>query len=179
MEFAIDERRSVQVYFGSPVEIAATLYTFSLQENEISSFSLSANLEEKPYIEWLSHSFDPDSFAETAQNLSLPLSSRSARRILDGSIKPLPPYLSLLGTSASEKTDNSDSKTPKTSPSFNLFNDARGLKLTKNDIDTFKERLTTAYKPLADAYYLNSDTEPMVTVKKDKITVTFEVEKYR
>lgn len=179
MEFAIDERRSVQVYFGSPVEIAATLYAFSLQKNEMSSFSLSANLEEKPYIEWLSHSFDPDSFAETAQNLSLPLSSRSARRILDGSINPLPPYLSYLGTSASEKTNNPDSKTPKTLSSFSLFNDARGLKLAEKDIDTFKERLATAYKPLADAYYLNSGIEPMVTVKKDKITVTFEVEKYR
>ncbi len=175
MEFAIDERKTIQVYFGSPVEIASALYFYYLSKNAESAFSLSPDFSSLNFCEHLSHALDPEHFSEIASSLTLPLSSRSARRIMDGEIKPTGPILSLLDYPNNDQKDQKNLKQD-TLPAFNPSAHQRKLKISPEDMEAFKEKLQNAYAYIADAYYLNTSVEPKVKTSKDKITVTFEIE---
>ncbi len=175
MEFAIDERDSVRVYCGSPVEIAATLYAYGEHEGREDQLSLRSSLSDLPFVEWLSRAYDVDNFFRITSHLALPLSKRSARRIMDGSIVPLKPFLSLLSFDETKQKCQTDlRKDPST---FNALRDPRGLKITNEDLDAFKQRITFAFEPLSQAYYLNPDIDPVVKVHKDRIVVSFSITK--
>ena len=161
-EFALAHTEELDVYIGSPVDIAATLY-------EQGRKNPSARLHEVPSpqhpLYMLSHTHDAQSFAQCAADLSLDMSARSAYRILQGEIAPLQPLLHTL------KRDE---------PSFkkhevDLTKDFRGLRIHPDDMQDFKAAITRAYQELADSYYLEGNVEPTVRVTHDALQISIPV----
>ncbi len=171
LEFAIDERDRISVYFGSPTEIAATL--FSLGSKAISRskvvFDSSQNL--MPYMLRFAYCLDPKSVAELSCSLGLPMSERSARRIIDEEIKPveslITQFFSPKPVIVSQIAEHSESKstiTDKNSP--DLEQKTRKVSFSQDELENFQNLIKASYRELAEAYYL--DPEIDISIKNTK-----------
>lgn len=167
IEFALAEKGECAVYLGSPTEIASTMYWL---ERARPGFVPSQNPIERTAIPCrLSKACSPAEFREIAESLGLDMSERSARRIMDGEIPPAPQVLSLTTPSRQEPRKRGSSPDP--------FADARGLKVDRDDLDALRKDLLGVWRSFADAYYLDPDVEPTITVRKDSVHVSFPVHK--
>jgi len=194
-EFAYIERDTCSVYFGSVAEIAATLWHYGRSVVSRSLVAFCNDPNDLAICKRLALSTTPDEFAAIAESLGLPLSSRTARRIMDGEIVPLKPVDKLLSLSSINNEGNieetkskaeiepepSEPKQHDTSErdvlSSVLFKDTRGLRVAESDRKEFKESVAKAYKQLAKAYYLEEDVEPEVRFRRDRIDVFIPVQK--
>lgn len=173
MEFAIDERKDITVYFGGAVDIAATLYELGVQALIRKSTLLQEEKETLPYLFWLGTCSNPGEFAHVAHQLGLPLSDRSARRIIDGTISGLPPIIESL-VLPSKKTSSSKSKKPF---SFSFDKPASLIRFSENELADIKESVKKPFSDLADSYYLNKDVEPQVKVYRDRLSISIPLER--
>ena len=172
-EFALECRRDCTVYLGSVTDVVATLYAFGLSSLTAASRAF-GHADELPVCKRLALAADPAELAGIAGSLGLALSERSARRVLDGEIAPLSPLLDRvrIGNDASEPA------APRTAaPSAS--EDARGLKLAREDLDDFAGQVAAAYRDVAQRYYLEPDVQPEVRVGKDGIRIHIPVSKLR
>lgn len=167
VEFAI-RTPHIEVYFGSPSEIVASLY--SLGQKRYKSFAESIekrNIKESsPLWHRLAEAKDANELVELSAELGLEISARNAYRILRKEIKASKPVLEIISKSAEQV------KAP-----VDIFKDARGLKLEKNDVDSFAHELEEAFEELAQKYYLSLSDDIKVKVLKDSIKVTFPFER--
>ena len=180
MEFALDSQGSLDIFLGSPVEIAATLSHYEPSTQEIEDGSSSKNLhpERETVLNYLKYIFDPDTFSERAAEVGLPLSSRSARRILDDQIAPLKPFIEQLSFEGEQNAKPSESQDPATEngSSKSLYAEQRKLKLSPEDYETFKKALEQAFDALAEHYYLKRSDAVKIRTGSDKVTITIPFE---
>ncbi len=169
-EFALANRRRCTVYFGSPVEIAATLRAFGISSHAIVS---DVSLAEVSPSKRIAMSSDAASLAQTAAQLGLEMSSRSAYRVLQGQVTPLAPFLETLH----RRHQNEKRDTRKSSPLRVLDKDHRSLKIAQEDLDTFSADLVRAWQKLADLYFLERDIEPVFRISRNGVQVFFPVSK--
>ena len=176
VEFALAEQDACTVYAGSPVEVAAAIYAFGLATTTSAARAFAHDPRDLPAVKRLCAAADPEELASLAASIGLDMSERSARRIMDGEIRPAPSALEALRiddparASAASRAHRA-SKDP--------LRDARGLKLSPEDAAAFKERLSAAWSDLAAAYYLDPHAEPRVVVRSDAVHVTFPARKLR
>ena len=111
---------------------------------------------------------DAAEFMAIAATLGIEISERTAHRILSGSIAPVRSVASRLLRlhEPALKPDRVD-----------LTADRRGLKLSKDDMSAFQRSMERDFSYLAERYYLQLSSEPKIRVHKDRITVTFEIDK--
>ncbi len=177
-EFAIESRSSCSVFVGSATDVAATLYQYGLATATPLNRASGQNLGSVPICKRLATAHTPASFATVAAGLGLDMSERSARRILDGQIKPLDQLLSLISIAGSESSqrDNYDS-----APKTNRRNiaDARGLRISAEELSEFEQSVQAAFRPLAQAYFLDGDVKPQISISKDRIRIDLPVVKLR
>lgn len=167
-EFALVSRERCTVYFGSPVEIAATLCAYGARFAK-SLLARSLSSQDAPVAKRLSLCADAAEFAACAQGLGLDVSLRSAYRILQGGVAPLRPLLAVLA---------SDTRALEAGASKRAVGaDLRGLKIADEDLAAFSTAARRAWRDLAEAYYLEPDVEPHVRVSRDEVRVTFPVRK--
>lgn len=166
-EFALANRKKCTVYFGSPVEIAATLLAFGRSSHQSAGM---VSFEQVAPSKRLACASDSQQFAHIAADIGLEMSSRSAHRILQGQIKPLPPYLESLSRRREGDTGTRSSKRA-------VGRDYRGLKVAQEDVDDFLVDLKRAWRELADRYFLEGDVEPAIRISHDSVHVTFPVRK--
>ncbi|MBQ9003908.1 MAG: ATP-binding protein, partial [Eggerthellaceae bacterium] len=107
-EFAYVERDHCTVYLGSPVEIAATLYEFGTLLLPASVRAFSNDIASVGVCKRLALASSPDDFSLIAQSIGLSLSSRSARRIMDGEVDSLAPVAD--GVSVDKVTASASNK---------------------------------------------------------------------
>ena len=180
MEFALDSQGSLDIFLGSPVEIAATLSHYEPSTQEIEDGSSSKNLhpERETVLNYLKYIFDPDTFSERAAEIGLPLSSRSARRILDDKIAPLKPFIEQLSFEGEQNAKPSESQDPATEngSSKSLYAEQRKLKLSPEDYETFEKALEQAFDALAEHYYLKRSDAVKIRTGSDKVTITIPFE---
>ena len=55
--------------------------------------------------------------------------------------------------------------------------DRRGLKVSREDAESFARIMERDFEFVAQRYYLSLSSEPRVSVTRDKITVTFDLDK--
>ena len=112
MEFTLVQRGSCVVYLGTPNEVVATLVDYG--NRVLSAFERAFAQSEEDFPVCLRPAFaaTPSELAESATGLGLSISERSARRILDGEIAPLPPFASVV-TAASREQGKSPKRAPK------------------------------------------------------------------
>ncbi|MCI8469056.1 MAG: ATP-binding protein [Eggerthellaceae bacterium] len=173
-EFALEHRRDCSVYCGSFTEIAATLYAFGVATTTAATRAFCDDPTELPVAKRLAAAADPASLAELAADLGLVLSERSARRVMDGQIAPVP---SLMDRLASESFAPAPAvrRGRKGAP----LGDRRGLVLADDDVAGLKEGVGRLFSELAERYYLDGTVEPEVRVAGDAIRITIPVEKVR
>lgn len=173
-EFALEHRDLCAVYCGSATEVASTLYEYALATTTPSTRVFGA--ESLPLVKQLATATDPEGFARIAGGLGLSMSTRSARRILDGEIAGLPTLMERL-------EDESFSAAPSAAAAVRKAKhagkgkDMRGLKIDPRDLEPLKTAVSDAYDDLAQRYFLESGVDVRVRVARDAITISIPVEK--
>ncbi len=167
LEFAIDERDDIAVYFGSPTEISARLYALGTSVVSRSSAVFEQESDSVPLILSLAYCLDPESLALASSALGLPMSDRSARRIIDGEIAPANTMLSQFAAyQNADKKDGPQKPDTQTGEAASAGMSAtlprRGssaISFTEDDLFKFKKSVKAAYAELAEAYYLKPDID--------------------
>lgn len=181
LEFAIDERENIAVYLGSPTEISARLYAMGSTVVSRTNAVFDHGSDSVPLIMSFAYSLDPETFAKTAGELGLPMSDRSARRILDGDIAPAETLLSQFASAQNEEPDTSRSKSrenpdggslTKLKDSFSRLQTAK-LIFTEEDLRAFRTSLQSAFENLAESYYLDPKVE--ISMKRDRGSLRIDI----
>ena len=168
-EFALTERDDCDIYFGSPAEIAATLYDQASRSVDPAQLLFIDSEDAIPVVSRLGCASDAADFIRIASSIGLDMSERTAHRILAGSIKPL--------RSVASRLIRSHSRKPRAKQEVDLSRDSRGLKIASEDVDAFSRAVERDFNEIASRYYLYLKDEPKVRVGHDSITVTLEVGK--
>ena len=172
IEFALAHRskaqqRGITIFFGSPSEIVATLIDYGQQRLDDERLLFCTDPTTLPFCEQLAVCGDAAELVSVSIRYGLDISERTAHRITSGQILPLQPLLdSVLPRRAQPSQEEID-----------LSKDTRGLKLAREDIDSFSRIMEKAFEPLAKQYYLSLSEMPKISVKGDCITVRFPIEK--
>lgn len=170
LEFSIDERNSVAVYLGSPAEIVSTLFSLGNEAHRLLECNESVTSEQIPYIQRFSLCKDASALAALSNSLSLPMSVRTAYRIMNGEIKPLATHLqAVLGSPV-------ESDTEVVKPHVHDLPYKRKISFSKEDIEALSDKVRIAYEPFADAYYLNSDVQLNVRYFNGDLVIRIPVE---
>ncbi len=166
VEFAC-EHPELELYLGTPTEILATLHALGRRHLDVADLMFCEDLDRLLVWQRPAACADAAELGDVAESIGLPVSERTAHRILAGELGALEPLLSqLLGG------DEPDAR-----PAPDIYRDRRSLHIHHGDLAAFKGELQKAFDILAERYYLNLKGEPKVTVGRDSITVRFPVEK--
>lgn len=186
LEFAIEERNHISVYFGSCASIVATLYNLGTNAAAQLTNIFDSYDETTPYYERFAYALDAESLATLATELGFPISTRTAHRIINGEIKPLALHIELLmnptKTSPDLTRDSVDSHTnsPQTEIAFTTkkltANTPKRLKFAKEDLERFSSEIRKAYSALADAYYLNDSVEISMKTKPTELIISIPIQ---
>lgn len=177
-EFAIEARQSCSVFIGSATDVAATLYQYAQSSASALEKAVAGNPVTLAVCKRLATSRTPAAFAEISAGLGLEMSERSARRIMDGQIKPLAPLLSLISIDGMKDPESaSESHTGKVAS--RPAADARGLQISSDSLNEFERAVRKAFGPLAQAHFLDESVDPTVSVSKDRIRIEIPVVKLR
>ncbi len=166
VEFAC-EHPELDIYLGSPAEIVATLHASARETLDTSQLLFSDQAERLPVWQRPATAADALELVEVCSDLALPVSERTAHRILGG-------HLSGLDTVLSQVAGDDDCS-PESEP--DIYRDRRGLKIHHTDLERFKQDLARVFDDLAERYYVHLKGEPKVTVTRDGLRVRFDVEK--
>lgn len=167
LEFALETRGDVEVFLGTPTEVAATLFAADPAQLPAREVVFCRDVTTLPVCSRLRVACDAADLAEQAAAIGLEVSERTAQRILSGQIPALEPALARVLHEGEARP-----KGP-----VDLLKDRRGLKLTKDDLAEFSHDLERAFASLGEKYYVSLRGEPRIRVTGDRVTVTYELEK--
>lgn len=180
-EFAVESRGKTNVYVGSPVEIASTLYNLSKKNSDLNQI-FKEPTEQTRLVDLLGFSSDVHDFKLYAKELNIALSKRTARRIMDGDIKPQTSILErITAKGIQSKTDGLD----KNAPVFDIFDIKKIhrakpkkniIKLETADKEALVEAVRTSFSKIAGKYYLNPNVNPAFKTKSNKVSISFDME---
>lgn len=180
-EFAVESRGNCNVYVGSPVEIASTLYNLSKKDAGLNQI-FKEPTEQTRLVDLLGFSSDVHDFKIYAKNISIALSKRTARRIMDGDIKPQMSILERISAKGIQsKTDGLD----KNAPVFDIFDIKKIhrakpkkniIKLEASDKEALVKAVRTSFSKIADKYYLNPNVKPVLKTKSNRASISFDME---
>jgi len=103
-----------------------------------------------------------------AESIGLPVSERTAHRVLAGELAPLEPLLATIAVADEPE---------KESPAPDIYRDRRSLRLHHDDLVAFRAELSRAFDVIAKRYYVSLRGEPRITVGRDSVNVRFPIEK--
>ncbi len=160
-EFAIEARNECAVYVGSPAEIASTLYAYGQSQLSAVERAFCKDVKALPLVKRLAVAAEPDDFARQSQELGLPLSERTARRIISGELEEVEPLLNQISIEGAGQKPKKPHRTRKHKP-----------KISKEELDSLSVSVLDAFEVLANRYYLESRINPSIRVSSDKLTIT-------
>jgi len=166
VEFAC-EHPELDIYLGTPTEILATMHALGREELDVTDLMFCDDLARLAVWQRPAACSDAAELTGVAAAIGLPVSERTAHRILAGELAPLEPVLAQL-TAADE---------PEAKSGPDIYRDRRSLRIHHGDLATFRRELSKAFDFLADRYYVSLKGEPRVTVGPNEIRVRFQVEK--
>lgn len=167
VEFAL-EHPGLDLYLGTPTEILATMTAVAKRDLDSSELLFCDDLARLPVWQRTAAASDASELTDIAAELGLPVSERTAHRLLAEEIAPLQPVMA---------TALGHERKPAAAANPDIYRDRRGLKIHHSDISAFSAELETAFDTIAERYYLHLKCAPRITVGKDDIRVRFDVEK--
>lgn len=162
-EFALDEREGGLTFLGSFIEIAATLYDLGCKAIPVKERIFHKPIDEYPLVLRLALASDSEELASLCAGLGLELSPRSARRIMDGEIKPCKPFLQVLM--------DSQPKSSEKAPQSRSNHSAGKFKLSDEVREELARGVLKAFDPIAKSYYLASEVDVNVTVRGGELVI--------
>lgn len=166
-EFAV-EHPGIDVFFGSPAEILATLFMLARFELDEADLLFAEDFERLALWQRPGACSSAAELTAFADRVGLSVSERTAHRILAGDISPVRSVLSIVTGTADKTADGHGT---------DIYRDRRGLKIHQGDLSAFRSELEQAFDTLAERYYIHLRCEPKITVGRDEIRVRFEVDK--
>lgn len=166
VEFAL-EHQGIDVFIGTVSEVLSTLVMLARFELDESELLFCDDLRRLAVWQRPGAAADAGELADTAAEVGLTVSERTAHRILAGEITPLRTVRS---------TAMGASETPAQSTP-DIYRDRRGLRIHHSDLSAFRTELEKAFDAIAEKYYLHLRCEPKITVGREDIRVRFEVDK--
>lgn len=167
-EFSLEEKDRLKVFFGSPAEIITTLIEAGRHSLTDSELLFCDDIEKLPVFTRPCMAEDATRLAEISASIGLPISTRTAHRILAGKIKKADCLLDRLLKKHRRSTRQTKA---------DIYGDSRGLKISHDDLERFSRSMENAFQDISERYYLQLADEPKIRVGKDAITVTFSIEK--
>lgn len=162
------EHPAIELYLGSPTEVLATLYSVARPRIDTADLMFCEDLSRLDVWCRPAACGDAAELVRTAADIGLPISERTAHRILAGDLAPLEP---VLAEAAADEPEEPVAVKP------DIYRDRRTLRLHTDDLDAFKRELERAFDLIADRYYLNLRGEPRISIGSDEIRVRFAVDK--
>lgn len=165
-EFALEHRRDISVWIGTPAEIISTLIAHAKQELNPKQLIFSEELGAVPLALRLGLAFDSETLVEESSKLGLEISTRTAYRILNGEIDALP--------SLSERLSNEGMRNIKTKSASKPKSEAPGarLKLSDSEVASFEQGLMQAFANIAQAHYLSAHVSPSISIDAGKLRIS-------
>lgn len=166
-EFALEERRTCEVFIGSAADIVATIRSRirpSLSGAEVLSLD---DLSTLPLLERFRLASDAKELMEVAGQCGLDISERTAHRIIAGQIRSQRSILSRLTHTAAPRQQRHE---------VDLAADRRGLRVSKDDSEAFLRMMERDFAYLAERYYLNLTGKPRMRVSGNRLSVFFDYE---
>lgn len=179
-EFALECKGDCAVYVGSPIEIAAALYGFAMASTTpaMRAFGRAGGGEEVPFIKRLALASDPDDLARRASQMGLSLSSRSARRIMNGEVIPPVALYERLKEEALGEASSKAALTASQVKRPSAQRDARSpVRLTEEDKASLARAASRAFAPIAQAYFLDDEVKPEVSVRAGQLLIAIPLER--
>jgi hypothetical protein len=167
VEFSV-EHPGVELYMGNATEIVTTMTAVARRELDASELLFCDNLEKLQLWHRCGAAADAGELVDVAESLGLPISERTAHRVLGGELPVVQPVM--------DTVRRGERRVP-TPPDADIYKDRRGLKLDASDIATFRAELERAFDTIASRYYLHLKREPRISIGREDIRVRFEVEK--
>lgn len=164
-EFTLNQKGSCVVFLGSPVEVLATMVESGNRALSLAERTFVHDIGDYPLSLRPSLASSPDELVQIAVSLGMALSSRSARRVLDGEVEPLPPFISLLDRTMGEGSK----RKPAAAHHAGL---TRKPRFDEADLDAFAEEVSHAYRSLAERYYLDAGVKPELKATRSGLSVT-------
>ncbi len=165
-EFALEHRGDCEVFAGTPVEVAATLYDRGAASLSPAVRAFGGQGLDLPFVKRLALASDSADLGERCEAMGLPLSERSARRILDGAIVPLE---SLVDRMANESFPAASSREK---PASSARGRARSLKLAPEDAEALRRGVARLMEPIVEGYYLEAAGQADISVGAEAIRIT-------
>ncbi len=165
-EFAC-EHPELDVYIGTPTEIVATLHCLARETGASSRLLFCDDLCALPLWQRPAAASDAAELVDISASIGLEISERTAHRILGDGLEPLTTVVEHLSP-----------RRPVAEPGVpDIYKDRRGLRIHATDLAELKRGLHRAFDPIAERYYVQLRGEPRVTVGRNRIRVTYEIEK--
>ena len=162
-EFTIAQRGSCLVYLGSPNEILATMVQSGNRALSSVERIFASDYDAYPVYLRPALAGTPEELAEVAHALGLDISTRSARRILDGQIAPLESFATVLSEAQVDGKHEGEKRRKAK---------ASSLRLTAEERAEFAASVKRDFARIAEAYYLEPEVEPEIRVTKAGLSVT-------
>ena len=163
-EFAIEERSSCSVLYGTPTEIVAALYEYGTATLSAIDRAFCHDIEELPLVKRVATAGDPETLAAIASSLGLAISPRSARRILDGSIQPAMPILDRIVIQQG-KPSGATKKNVRTTQSASV-------RISKEDRAAFAADVMESFESVAHKYYLEPSVFPKTRMSQGNLVIS-------
>lgn len=177
-EFALAHASDVNVYLGSPLEIAAVIYEYGCSSIQPAVRAFKDAAAQTALFKRLSFSADPKSFQEYAAYLGLDISERSARRVMDGQIPLLDTMAELVRhTSFETETDRPSARKRKNRSGSEPLEDALKLHLDGEDVRNIEDASAAIMDMLAQKYYLKQGLQPSISTLRGKVRIELPVVK--
>lgn len=181
-EFSYIDKQHCKVFLGSPTEIAATLWEFGRRMIPAKESVFTHDVSSLALCERLTCSDSPEDFVRIAHGIGLELSSRSARRIMDGSMETLCDMASQIiihdektsTASSSRRRSTSDACAPQTShDEFPHPSDVSvtAITLSESDKEFLSKKVLEAWEELAQSYYLEDDIDITLRVQSGALHI--------
>lgn len=167
VEFAL-ECPGIDLFVGTPTELLVTMATECRREIDPSTLLFCDDETRLPVWQRPALAADAADLVRIAESVGLPISERTAHRVLAGEVAPLKP---LRFSAARTGGIKSGTAIP------DIYRDRRKLTIHPADMAEFQAKLEDAFDLLAQRYYLHLKAVPKVTVNGDELRVRFDVEK--
>jgi hypothetical protein len=166
LEFAC-EHPEIDVCIGTPTEVLATLFAHARERLDTSELMFCDDRSKMLVWQRPAVSGDAEELVEVAGELGLPVSERTAHRVLAGDLAPLEV---VVAQAAAEDE-------PPVPAKPDIYRDRRSLHIHAADLAAFRVELERAFNALGERYYLGLRAEPKITVGANEIRVRFPVQK--
>ena len=164
-EFSLEHRNTLEVYVGSPAEIAATLYAYGLAHTTSIDRIFNTNTADVPYVKRLAFAADEAHFCSVCDEIGLHFSARTARRIMNGDIQAQPCVIDLIQARIELPNSKTQKSTSKRKPHAQHA-------FSNEDLQAFKRETNRLYRELAQRYYLDPNVELETHIANDKLYVS-------